>query len=193
MSIVDDMFKIYFEAIDEVENLGAYFESDMKKNNVKFSKEFFCWMFEALLQHSLIEVACVDGRMDAREVVMINKASKYADIVNMSNSMLKTSLKWEDLIDADTDSVKKWLGDIKAIVLKPMQETFVSLFAMFDTIKYGDSIGKVGAGVLSLMILLMHVDGECNGEEKRALQDTYLMQTLAEIRLEMENIEKSRK
>lgn len=192
MSVVDDIFKLYYEALEEIEVLGTYFEKDMRRYNEKFCKEFFCWMFESLLQYSLVEVACVDGRMDAREVVMINKVSRYADIVVISNNVLKTSLEWEDFVDADTETIKKWLRDFKAVVLKPLKDSFVPQFATFDAVKYGDSLGKVRDGISALMVLLMHVDDKCGEEEKRAVYDSYVMQTFDEIKQEIDAMQRNR-
>lgn len=178
----ETFLKMYASALSEVEGLGGAFEKEMRNIEKDFSKEYFCWMFENLLQYSLLEISWVDGKIDPREVLITNKVTKYGDVLSLANSILNTKFHWEDLIDADPDSVRKFLAAIKNI-LEPMQQTFVAQFAVFDKNAVGDSLDTVIKGVTALFVLFMHSDGESSDEEKEAIKNCMMIETFALIKM----------
>lgn len=181
--MTDETFlKMYAGALAEVEGLGGAFENEMRRIDKDFSKEYFCWMFENLLQYSLLEISWVDGKMDPREVLITNKVTKYGDVLSLANSILDTNFHWEDLIDADPDSVRKFLVAIKKI-LEPMQKTFVAQFAAFDKSAVGDSLDTVIKGITALFVMFMHADGEATDDETEAVKNSMMIETLALIKM----------
>lgn len=173
----DAFLELYANAIDEVEKLGGTFEDEMKKVQHDFSKEYFCWMFEILLQFSLLEISWVDGRIDPREIFITNKITKYGDLMSLANEALKTDINWEDLIETDPDYVRKLLASLKG-ALEPMQNTFTSQFAVFDKIDVANSLEEVISGVVAMFVTFMNVDGEVTDEEKEAAKKTLMVETL---------------
>lgn len=181
----ETFLKMYASALAEVEGLGEAFEEDMRKMDKDFSKEYFCWMFENLLQYSLLEISWVDGKMDPREVLITNKVTKYGDILSLANSIGGTNFHWEDLIDADPDAVRRFLVSVKKI-LEPMQQTFVAQFVVFDKNAVGDSLDTVIKGVTALFVLFMHADGKATDEETEAIKNCMMLETFALIKMFIE-------
>lgn len=185
----DDFMKMYAEAVSEVESLGGAFEKEMQTFKKDFSKEYFCWMFEIMLQYSLLEIAWVDGKVDPREILITNKITKYADFLSLVNSMLKTDYHWEDLIEADPEEVRKMLESVKKFLV-PMQSDFVTQFAVFDKNSVGDSLDKVVKGVTALFVMFMNIDEDSTDEEKEAVKETFMIETLMLIHFVMNDKEK---
>ena len=179
--MIDDIIKSYGKALIEVEAMGATFEDILKKKDVSFSKEYFCWMFEAMLQHSLIEMSCYDNVIDKQEIALISKVTKYADIIGISNSVLGTKLSWDNFAGSDVESVKKWLNALRE-KLMPMSITFSSKFAVFDKMLEGDSIEVVTEGVAAIVSLLSAIDGNLDKEEGKSFVNTMLFEALGAIK-----------
>lgn len=182
----ETFLKLYAGALTEVEDLGETFEEDMHKIDKDFSKEYFCWMFENLLQYSLLEISWIDGKIDPREVLITNKVTKYGDILSLTNSITGSNFHWEDLIDADPAAVRKFLASVKKI-LEPMQQTFVAQFAAFDKNAVGDSLDTVIKGVTALFVLFMHADGKASDEETEAVKNCMMIDTFALIKMLIES------
>lgn len=182
----DDLIEKYAKALTEVEALGDAFEEVMQEHDKDFSKGYFCWMFESLLQYSLLELSVADGIIDPKEILLANQVTKYADVITLGNALLKTNVKWEDLLEADADAMKKWLDSFK-VAFMPMRDTFISQFAAFDTIAPGNSLGKLIEGVSAILTIFVTVDDRVYEDEKRAVQQTLICRTLLDIGKTMSN------
>lgn len=176
----EELISNYANALAEVEALGATFEDAMKRRDKDFSKEYFCWMFESLLQYSLLEMTWVDGVINPNEVLLANKVTKYGDVVSLGNSLLKTNVKWTDLLEMSANDMKNWLASFKN-ALNPMKNIFVGQFAAFDDIAPGDSLNKLVEGVTSLLVLFCTVDGKADEREKEAAKNSLIISTLIDI------------
>ncbi len=176
----DEIVSSYKNALAEVEALGATFEDAMKKHDKDFSKEYFCWMFESLLQYSLLEMSWVDGVINPNEVLLANKVTKYGDVVSLGNALLKTNVKWTDLLDMSASDMKRWLASFKN-ALTPMKNIFVGQFAAFDNVAPGDSLDKLTDGVTSLLVLFCAIDGKSEEREKEAAKNSLIVSVLVDI------------
>lgn len=175
-----EFLKDYELAVQEIESLGKIFEKDMRKTNAKFSAEYFCFMFETLMQYSLLELSPADNDVSEEEIGLIEGISKYADIVDLGNIFLKTNYVWADFVDADPEFVKSWLKKIDRS-LDMMQSTFVLQFAAFDSKASGDSLAKVMRGLIGMFTVFIGVDENRSEEEVEAVMNCKMIKTLSDI------------
>ncbi len=170
----------YERAMDELEGLGKTFENKMKLLDKDFSAEYFCWMFETLLQYSFIELAQADDDVSLDEIVLSKKIIRYANVVSLGNSFLDSNYKWSDFVNADPCFVRQWLDKVRKY-LGPLQSAFVSQFAMFDAHAEGDSFAEVSNGLKSVLNAFVNADSRNSAEEITAVSQCMIMVVMREI------------
>lgn len=170
----------YENALQEIERLGKIFEKEMKEHDKNFSAEYFCWMFETLLQYSFIELARADDNVSLNEIALSRRVIKYADVIALGNSLMNTEYKWSDFVNAEPSFVKEWLEKLDKCFY-PMQVTFISQFAMFDSKAAGDSLAEVVKGLISVFTLFLNADNENSEEESAAVSKCKIIVTMRAI------------
>lgn len=170
----------YDRAVQEINSLGVLIEDEMRRQKLKFSSEFFCWMFETLLQYSLIELAQADDNVSLDEIMLSKRVVRYADVVSLGNCYTGEKYEWADFVNADPDFVKEWLSKVDRLLV-PMQYTFISQFATFDSKTAGDSLAEVTKGLVAVLTLLMNADGERSEKEEAAVMNCKIIVTMNKI------------
>ncbi len=167
----------YDAAFKEVEFLAERFELQMQKKDKIFSKSYFCWMFEIMLQYSMIELSVVDGNVSKEELAFIREITRYADVVEMSDQVFNVRFEWGDFIGAKVSDIEIWLSNMRKVLL-PLQKEFAGGFAAFDRLTKGDSVAVVLEGIYAAMTLFSMADEDEGGVEKAAYDKTFIVQTM---------------
>lgn len=175
----------YDAAFKEVEFLAERFELKMQKKDKIFSKSYFCWMFEIMLQYSMIELSVVDGNVSKEEIAFIREITRYADIVEMSDQVFNAKFEWGDFVGAKRSDVELWLSNMRQVLLN-LQKEFAGGFAAFDRLTKGDSVSVVLEGINAAFTMFSATDEDEEGKEKAVYDKTFIVQTMQYVKAVLE-------
>ena len=90
----------YNQTFEMLDNLGKTFEKFFAKKGKEFSGDVFVKQFDCVLQYALLEFALADGEICENEISFIKNLTKKGDLVTYINSYYKTSISWNDILNA---------------------------------------------------------------------------------------------
>lgn len=170
---------LYRNARSRLEELAAKSADPVQPRGQDDSPERVVEMFELLLQHSLIGVACFDGAPCKEEIAFVQSITKYADLVDFANKN-GMALRWEDFLCGDVAAAEALLRDMLPL-LSPLSDAFAAKFASF--VRGGDKecYSLLTQGIHGAAALLAAVDGFPDYAEVASVYQTIVFDALREI------------
>lgn len=179
----------YNQTFEMLDNLGKTFEKFFAKKGKEFSGDVFVKQFDCVLQYALLEFALADGEICENEISFIKNLTKKGDLVTYINSYYKTSISWNDILNAKSSSVAKWIKVNKEYVDK-IAEQFTDAFAFADSALDEDLFTKLNDSVVAIFVMLSFMDGDSSEAEKKAIRENYIVKFFASIQLKINEFDK---
>lgn len=178
---VNDLREEYGKAMTLVSNIGKTLQEYMKSKGKNFSAEIFCKQFDCILQYSMLQMAVADGDVSENEITVIKNITAFGDLVEYINSKYTTSVSWNDILNARTQSVKDWLARNEKFI-DVLSKEFELGFAVVDgAVEREDMLDVLCKATGALMGLVSGADGSSTDKEKEAARNCYFIKTIAGI------------
>lgn len=156
----------YEEAKDLIKELSVWTKTVVKD----FSVEEALSHYDLFLQCVLLRVALKDGLFVENEKVFIERITDYADLMNLTNSIMKDrylswrDISWDDLGEMDQELRAK-ISDLATEIMNDSAESFVTPFAIVDAVTPRNYIDELMAITLAIIVDLALVDGDSSKSE----------------------------
>ena len=152
----------YAECVEIVKEMGALVQTVQED----FSIEIALRQFDLILQATLLNAAVANDELADCELDFVGGIAQYSDILPVVNAAIKEQepswepIGWGDLLDLETDTLKKFALIAGACVEKYAEE-FVSFFAVVDkVIEEKDYMDLLFAAVTKIAIAISGYDGD---------------------------------
>lgn len=156
----------YEKAKDLIKELSVWTKTVVKD----FSVEESLSHYDLLLQCVLLRVALKDGVFVENEKVFIERITDYADLMNLTNSIMKDrylswrDISWDDLGEMDQELRTK-ISNVATEIMNDSAESFVAPFAIVDAATPRNYLDELKDITMAIVAGLALVDGDSSKSE----------------------------
>ncbi len=151
----------YEKAKDLIKELSVWTKTVVKD----FSVEKALSYYDLFLQCILLRVALKDGIFGENEKVFIEKITDYADLMSLTNNIMRDrylswrNIDWDDLLQMDQEARVK-ISDLATLIMNDSVESFVTPFAIIDAATPREYIDELMDITMAIVVGLAFVDGD---------------------------------
>ena len=170
--------KAYNELIDSIIPFCETYNNKVRKIDIQKSLE----QFDILLQYSLLMGALGEGKIAPQELVLINKITRYGDIVKFLSDVTKQNLAWEDLLSNPAATVLEFLKPFGNKVINNAMDVANILIDVIQRVNDGQYLFNfISLKCLVIATTLVQIDNIAVQEEVKAVLDSQLFILLTYI------------
>ena len=163
--------KAYNELIDSIQPFCETYSRKVRKIDVQKSME----QFDILLQYSLLIGALGEGRIAPQELVLINKITRYGDIVKFLGEVTNKELVWEDLLANSASDVLEFLKPFANKVLNNAIDVANILIDVIQRVEEGQYLfNYISLKCLIIASTLVNIDNISKEEEVHAILNSQI-------------------
>ncbi len=156
---------LYKKCYDNVKAMACDIAAVLEEQGVDFDPKITTGKFDIVLQYSLLQIAVADFDFDVNEMIFIRDITEQGDFLNYVNSIAKTGITWNGLLNSSVNDIRKFLRDIEGEI-EELSEEFVAVFATCDKVtREYNYVADLEKYIVSILAGLMTMDGNITKNE----------------------------
>lgn len=170
---------LYNKAYTCVCNMSKTIAELMRKEGKQFDPQIAPLKFDIILQYSLMQVAVSDNDFHQNEMVFIRDLTQQGDFVNYINTIAKTHLTWEGLLNSNVKDIRDVLNSLLPL-MRDLSNEFVTVYSICDKATDYNYLDDLKQSVLAIILGLSVMDFDASSENL----DTYVLMVEVMNRIE---------